>query len=335
MANICAFAFLLASIIVPFVAEAESRLPWMTNYESAVAQAKASNKPLLLFFTGSDWCGWCKKLENEALNTEEFYNLAGDKFIFVMLDFPMNKPTDPRIQEQNKRLQQKYDIKGYPTIVILSKDEQQIGSVGYRPGGGASYAQNLLRMVSDFSQYKQKVAEADKNKLSARELKGVYLKACELGREDEMRKLTLIGLKSEEKPFFLIERLRLLGSEGQIHDAEAQALKKEILVLDPRNDKGLQYEMAVIEFDAFLDEMAKENYGPEIAIEPLVRYIEKFGTTDPDHLWKLQMTISQVFLDKNKYPQALEYAQACYESAPTTVKSEIATAVKNIKKEIK
>ena len=327
----CLFTFICCCFFV----EVKGELAWQTNYQSALSQAKSSGKPIVLFFTGSDWCGWCRKLEEEALNTPEFNQLAGDKFIFVLLDFPMNKPTDPKIVEQNKQLQQRYNIKGYPTLIILDKDGQQIGSTGYRAGGAKSFAEHLLKIVQDYNQYHQKVSQLDKKKLSTSELKTLYIKASELSREDDQRSLALLGLQTPEKPFFLIERLKLLSKEGKIHDAEATSIKKEILTIDPNNEKKLQYELAVIEFDAYNDEMNRDNYAPEIAVEPLVNYIEKFGQKDSEHLWKLQMTISQVFLDKNKLSKALEYAQASYESAPTSVKSDIATAVKNIKKEIK
>lgn len=314
---------------------ADTRIAWSLNYDQAVQQSKSSGKPMLLFFTGTGWCSWCTKLENEVLDTAEFSNLVGNKFIFVKLDFPMSQMIDPR----NKQLQQQFDVKGYPTIIILDKDQQRIGSSGYRPGGARAYADYLLKIINDYGQYRKSVTEADKKKLSTRDLKKLYEKATELERSDEASHLVALGLQlgapKEEKPFFLIERYRLLAQEGKIHGAEAQAIKKDIVSHDPKNEFGSQYELAVIEFDAYSDEMAKENYAPEIAIEPLVKYIEKFGSNDPDHLWKLQMIISQVFLEKNKYAQALEYAQASYNTAPPPIKSEIGIAVSNLQKELK
>ena len=81
--------------------------------------------------------------------------------------------------------------------------------------------------------------------------------------------------------------------------------------------------------------MNKESYSPDLAVQPLIQYIQKFGKTDKENVWKLQMIISQFFLDKNRLPQALDHAQASLELAPDSVKSDIATAVKNIKTAIK
>ena len=76
--------------------------------------------------------------------------------------------------------------------------------------------------------------------------------------------------------------------------------------------------------------MEKENYSAELAIAPLVAYLEKFGSQDKENKWRLQMIISQVYLDKNKLAQALHYAQSSYDAAPTAIKPEIATAIRNL-----
>ncbi|MDA0767040.1 MAG: thioredoxin family protein [Verrucomicrobia bacterium] len=36
---------------------------WGTDWDAAKAQAKKENKPILINFTGTDWCGWCIRLE--------------------------------------------------------------------------------------------------------------------------------------------------------------------------------------------------------------------------------------------------------------------------------
>lgn len=124
-------------------------LNWRTNYEEALNESKQSSKPIVLFFTGSDWCGWCNKLESEVFDTQAFQDLAGDKFIFVKLDYPMYAPQDPRLASQNKQLQKKYNIRSYPTLVVLDRNQQQIGLTGYKAGGGRAYAAHVLEMVKN------------------------------------------------------------------------------------------------------------------------------------------------------------------------------------------
>jgi protein disulfide-isomerase len=126
---------------------ASGHIQWMTNYQDAVAKAKAENKSIVLFFTGSDWCGWCKKMENEILSTPDFAKAAGNQFVFVLLDFPMNKTLPPAIADQNSALKQKYGITGYPTIIILDCDEKFVAETGYRSGGGKAYADYLMGLT--------------------------------------------------------------------------------------------------------------------------------------------------------------------------------------------
>lgn len=120
---------------------------WYTKYSEALDIAKKQNKPLLLFFTGSDWCGWCKKIDSEVFKDPEFKNLVGNRFVFVLLDFPMNKMLPLDISEQNAQFKHKFGITGYPTVVILSPNESFIAETGYRPGGGKAYADYLNSLI--------------------------------------------------------------------------------------------------------------------------------------------------------------------------------------------
>lgn len=120
-----------------------SSLNWTTDYKGALSQAKAENKNLFLFFTGSDWCTWCHKLEQEVLDTPEFANLVGSKYIFVMLDFPRKNPIAGGIQVQNQELQKQYNVKSFPTVVIVSPDEKVLKTAGYKAGGPQAFVGQL------------------------------------------------------------------------------------------------------------------------------------------------------------------------------------------------
>lgn len=332
--------FLLCATTVSFSlwGSGESHLTWKSTYQEAREESKSTSKPIVLFFTGSDWCGWCHKLEKEVLNTPEFAELVGKDFIFVTVDFPLYKPSDPKIAEVNKQLQKKFDVKGFPTLVLVDKDEGRIGVTGYRPGGAKAYAEHLMKMVSDYSQYKQKVSSLNTEKgnpLSSSEMKSLYKKAVELSRHEEAATLIHAGLQAEDNGFFLLERFRELALGGNIDGAESVSLKKKIIALDPHNESHYHYEMALVEFESYPEEISHDTYSPEIAVEPLVNYIQKFGKRDKENVWRLQMIISQAYLDKNNLQQALDYARASYETAPETIKSEIAIAVKNMQTEIK
>ena len=77
---------------------------WMTNWEEAKAKAKAENKPILINLTGSDWCGWCIKLDKEVFSKKEFKDYAKENLVLVELDFPQGKRQSKKLQEQNEKL---------------------------------------------------------------------------------------------------------------------------------------------------------------------------------------------------------------------------------------
>lgn len=328
--TLCTIFLLSAFCFCDALEARHGKLQWLTNYEEAVNQSKASSKPIVLFFTGSDWCGWCTKLEQEVLNTDEFADEVKDKFIFVMLDFPMHKALDSKLSAQNKELQKKFDVRSFPTIVVLNSQQQQVGVTGYRPGGGRQYAAHLFKMVGNYSSYRQKLQDLDKQKISGADLKQLYEKSLELGLDNDAMLIMKAGMQSDQSLFFLVERYRALANEGLIHEPEAVALRRQLMASDPKNSNLTHYQVAVIDFEAYCEEMEKEKYSPDLAIAPLVDYIDKFGENDNENLWRLEMIISQVYLDKNRLPEAIKYAQAAYESAPSTVRPEIATAIKNI-----
>ena len=103
---------------------------------TALAKAKTENRLVLLDFTGSDWCGWCMKLEEESLSKPEFVNYAAKYLEVVIVDFPMRHPLDPGLKQANAALKSKYGVSGFPTLVALSPDGKVVWQqVGFAEGG--------------------------------------------------------------------------------------------------------------------------------------------------------------------------------------------------------
>ena len=101
----------------PFVSAAE----WQTDYDKALQTAKASNKRVLLDFTGSDWCGPCIQLKQRVFSRPEFTTYAEKNLVLVEVDYPQRKKLAPALVKQNERLAKQYGIdeKGFPTLVLL------------------------------------------------------------------------------------------------------------------------------------------------------------------------------------------------------------------------
>ncbi len=118
-------------------------LVWKTDYAAALQQAKAENRHVFLFFTGSDWCGWCKRLNKEILSTPEFAQYAKEKLILVELDFPKKRKLTATVKAQNAKLADKYKIEGYPTVIILDGNGNKVGRLGYQEGGPGPFIARL------------------------------------------------------------------------------------------------------------------------------------------------------------------------------------------------
>ena len=151
---------------------------WVTDFEAAKKQAAAENKSLLVDFTGSDWCGYCIKLDEEVFQQEAFQEYVADKFVLVELDFPRQTEISAELKEQNEALATAYEIQGFPTVILMDADGRPYARTGYQEGGAESYVVHLTELQGIKAQYASAIAAAD-------ELEGVakaegYLAALNL-----------------------------------------------------------------------------------------------------------------------------------------------------------
>ena len=119
------------------------KLNWNNNLENAVEQAKKENKTVLVNFTGSDWCIWCKRLSAEVFQQKEFEAYAKNNLVLVMLDFPRDIQQTEETRAYNNKLAQKYGIQGFPTILILNSKGELVAKTGYQPGGAENYVKHI------------------------------------------------------------------------------------------------------------------------------------------------------------------------------------------------
>ena len=122
---------------------------WTQDYDAAIKKAIAENKDLLINFTGSDWCPWCVRLEDEVFGKEEFKKAAGKLFVLVTLDFPQN-PVKAKVTEamqaRNQKLQTRYGVQGYPTILLTDGRGRPYAQTAYKEGGPDKYLEHLTTL---------------------------------------------------------------------------------------------------------------------------------------------------------------------------------------------
>lgn len=132
-----------APAVAPEPEVSSGNLNWTTDYNAALDQAKSEHKHVFLFFTGSDWCVWCKRLNREILKTNEFAQYAQDKLVLVELDYPHQKEQSYEVRIQNHTLEGRYSITGFPTVVVLDSSGKPVARLGYQEGGPGPFVARL------------------------------------------------------------------------------------------------------------------------------------------------------------------------------------------------
>lgn len=127
-----------------FSAESDESLveiPWKTSFADAKAEAEKTGKPMLLFFTGSDWCKYCILLEREVFHTPEFVQWYPEKVVPVLVDSPRETALEPAIAKQNEKLKKRYAnrVTSYPTALFINANGDVVGKLGYLPGGPGNW----------------------------------------------------------------------------------------------------------------------------------------------------------------------------------------------------
>ena len=144
---------MLLSLVLAIItnsAFAQKGEQWLTDMDKAQKVAKAEGKDIFMFFTGSDWCGWCIKLDKEVLDKPEFLEYAKKNLILVDLDFPYG---DDIISEEqrahNDAWKGKMPVRGYPTVILTDASAQAYASTGYQAGGPTPYVDHLKALSAN------------------------------------------------------------------------------------------------------------------------------------------------------------------------------------------
>lgn len=130
---------------------------WTDDYEAALKRAADEKKNILVDFTGSDWCGWCMRLDQEVLSTDLFRKEAPKRFVLLFIDTPQDKSLLSKVgRKQNRTLVKKYAVDGFPTLLVLDPTGKEVARLGYREGGPKAflkYVDDAVREAPDVAKY--------------------------------------------------------------------------------------------------------------------------------------------------------------------------------------
>lgn len=218
-----AAALLLGSIVAGAEEAAPKGVTWLSDLDAAKAQAAKDGKDVMILFTGSDWCHWCKMLGEEITSKPEFASEAPKKFVFFEADFPRDKSKVPADKmAANKKLMEKYGAQGFPTIVLADAKGDVFAKLGYEEGGPAPFLKKLSEAV-----------------------------AARQKRDESWKKAE--GATGVEKGKLLAEGLQALDED--LAEAHYATVIEEIRKLDPQDSTGIA---GNADFKQKLNELAKQ-----------------------------------------------------------------------------
>lgn len=266
---------------------------WLTDFEKAQAQAKAEKKLLLVDFTGSDWCPPCMRLKQEVFDGAKFQTEAPKQFVLVELDFPNSKEQPEDLKLQNRLLQRRYGITGYPSVLILDPAGNKITKTGYRPGGDEAYIKHLQELVTTYEGLATLRSKLD----------------------------GLTGLARAKQIDEIVASIEKLGSEGD----EAQKLSQEVIELDKNNEAGLKvkhaYRLVMAEAKNLLQQRktdeAQAAFDKALALD---------GIT-PEQKQQAHFSLGECYFASKNYAQVLKCLENAHAAAPM---SDIAANLKQM-----
>lgn len=193
---------------------------WQTNFEAAKAKAKAEHKLLLVDFSGSDWCPWCKKMKSDVFDKERFKVESRKNYILVNLDYPNGDILPAEVKRQNNELRKQYKVNVYPTICLMNPKGEIVARTGYLSGGPDEFMKNM----SDFAR-------------THREIVGLKKKLDHVEGLDRAKVLDHIVMDDEQ---------------NGVENDETAKYSAEIVSLDPNNSIGLKlkYQFRILMADA-------------------------------------------------------------------------------------
>lgn len=276
-----------ASLALTLVAPATSE-GWTADFAAAKTQAAESDKDLLVNFTGSDWCGWCIKLKDEVFKHDAFKEGVKDSFVLVEIDFPRDKSKlSEETQKQNKELDGKYDVQGYPTVILCDAGGRPYASTGYQAGGPENYVTHLNELRKRRTARDEAFAAAEK--LEGPDKAKALIKALEeMDLDDGM----ISGFYGE-----IVDRIKAADPDDTTGFAKMAADRQRLA----------DFQQKLMEF--------AQNDDMDGAMALVDKTIAE-GGFDTEETLQLKMTRAVIFAQQGKFDEALKAVDDAKAFAP-------------------
>ena len=140
--------FLSLALCLGIFLQAQTEGSWLVNMDEAKTLAAQEGHPILVSFSGSDWCGNCMRLSKELFETDEFLEYSKKNLVLLNLDFPAKKANklSEELTSQNEGLAEKFNKQGaFPLTILVDSSGELLGKVKYP----CSSVQDYLNSITD------------------------------------------------------------------------------------------------------------------------------------------------------------------------------------------
>lgn len=276
---------------------------WMQNYEKAHVHAQQTDKPLLVAVLGSSLCPWSQRFQEEIVACPEFLDALEGHFVCAAA-------------RQEQIPQFTGDI---PCILIQSPYGEEIARRTYLPIDSTRYGRLCLESARIFEKCKKLPLET----LPENILEPLYKEAVNASCIDLSQHILSIAMQQGRMLFAVFEEYKCLVMAGKRKKDRALRLREELLGRDPRNIRGMWFQIAYLDF---FDRDSKARELKDV-LEPLVRYIDMFTKVQDPYLWQAEMIASEYLFVHGHAHKAIKYAKKALQKAPLEHKERVIAAL--------
>ena len=127
--------------------DANNSANWLDDLSIAKAKSQEEQKPILMYFTGSNWCSGCIRLNKDIFSKSAFIDFATEELILMKVDFPLGVQQKEDLINQNNYLYDLYEIEGMPTVILFDSNDVIYRETGYGKESVLDYIANLSGLL--------------------------------------------------------------------------------------------------------------------------------------------------------------------------------------------
>ncbi|MEI8301438.1 MAG: thioredoxin family protein [Chlamydiota bacterium] len=310
-----------------FAFSQENQIFITKDFTKAKEIARGYQKPVVLLFTGSDWCQYSQDLLKHTLLSDGFAQSIKKKYVFVQIDFPEfdRAPTKERL-ELNAFLKEKFHITEFPTVIFLDPDMQEIMRFGYSITSSGQYANYLISAYEKYNQLKTSLC--GKKEWTFEQLKEKYLEAEELGSNYLITGLLNLGLSKDKECFFHLEQY------SRVQGDDRKELRRQILSLNSDNRQSVALRLAILDYQEMMQ------LSPHVALANLLKDVDtieisKGGLHEKALGWRINRLLAQQLVLEGEFEAANIYAKKALYLSPDRYQRDVSLLIQQISLKLK